>query len=258
MKKTPIVIAAGFAIFAVLTVIGVTVEANHINDSWFDSDTEELRLLPANLAVLRPTHSSNDYAKIRHYDRNDSLARTLGRNVTLQQAIAEAYDCSPAQVILPPDAPESRLDFLVTTPGNARDHLRELIQNEFHYTAHRETQNTDVFILKVSDPVLPGLDISSDNESEDINYKDGKLYFTHKTMSAIVDGLSLGLSEPVLDQTGLTNAYDFSVTWNMDVEKRMENGGFNLGATRKVLAGWGLALESSKVPMDMFVVTNTP
>lgn len=257
MKKTPIVIAAGFAIIVVLTVIGVTVEANHINDSWFDSDTEELRQLPANLAVLRPTHSSS-YAKIRDYDRNGSLARTLGRNVTLQQAIAEAYDCGPAQVILPPDAPEGRIDFLVTTPGDAREHLQELIQNEFHYTAHREAQNTDVFIVKVSDPTLPGLEVSSDNESADINYKDGKLYFTHKTMRAIVDGVSLGLSAPVLDQTGLTNAYDFTVPWSMDVEKRMENGGFNLGATRKVLAGWGLALESSNIPMDMYVVTKTP
>ena len=258
MKKTPLVIAAGFAVLAVVAVIGVTLLANHINDSWFDSDTEELRQLPANLAILRPTHSPNDYAKIRHYHRNDSLARTLGRNVTLQQTIAEAYDCSPAQVILPSDAPEGRFDFLITTPGHARDYLRELIQKEFHYTAHRETQNTDVFILKLSDPALPGLDVSSANESDDIVYKDGKLYFMHKTMSAIVDGLSLGLSKPVLDQTGLTNAYDFSVTWSMDAEKRMENGEFNLGATRKVLAGWGLALESSNVPMDMYIVTQTP
>ncbi|HTV39990.1 MAG TPA: TIGR03435 family protein [Candidatus Sulfotelmatobacter sp.] len=257
MKKTPLVIAAGFAILAVLAVTGVTLLANHVDDSWFDSDTDELRQLPANLAVLRPTHS-HAYAKIRHYDRNDSLVRTLGRNVTLQQAIAEAYDCSPAQVILPLGGPEGRLDFLITMPGDAREHLRELIQKEFHYTARRETQNTDVFILKVSDPALPGLVVNSANQSEDISYKDGKLYFTHEPMSAIVNGLSLGLNTPVMDQTGLSNAYDFSMSWNMDVEKRMENGQFNLAGTRKVLAGWGLALESSNVPMDMYVVTETP
>jgi uncharacterized protein (TIGR03435 family) len=73
-------------------------------------------------------------------------------------------------------------------------------------------------------------------------------------MSAITDGVSLGLSEPVLDQTGLTNAYDFSLTWNMDVEKTMENGEWNLAEVRKALAGWGLSLESSNVPMDMYVV----
>jgi len=258
MKKTPLVIATGFAILAVLVVIGVTLLRNHINDSWFDSDTEELRQLPANLAVLRPTHSPNDYAKIRHYHENDSLARTLGRNVTLRQVIGEAYDCDPSRVILPPDAAQGRFDFLVTMSGDAREHLRNLIQTEFHYTARRETQNTDVFILKISDPALPGLVVNSANQSEDISYKDGKLYFIHEPISAIVNGLSLGLNTPVLDQTGLTNAYDFSVSWSMDVEKRMENGQFNLAGTRKVLAGWGLALESSNVPMDMYIVTHTP
>ncbi|HXC34298.1 MAG TPA: TIGR03435 family protein [Candidatus Acidoferrales bacterium] len=258
MKKTQLALAAGVAIVAALAVaIGADYQSNHISNSWFDSDTEELRQLPANLAVLRPTHSDS-YAKIRHYHENDTLARTLGRNVTLRQAIAEAYDCTPAQVILPPDASQGRVDFLVTTSGDARQHLRNLIQTEFHYNAHRETRNTDVFILKVSDPALPGLAVNSANQSDDISYKDGKLYFTHEPMSSIVDGLSLGLNTPVLDQTGLTNAYDFSVTWNMDVEKRMENGRFSLAGTRKVLAGWGLTLETSNVPMDMYVVTQTP
>lgn len=258
MKKTPIAIAAGLAVLAFLAVVCVTSLANHVNDSYFDSDTQELRQLPPNLAVLRPTHRAKDYAKIRHYQKDDSLARTMGRNVTLRQVIGEAYNCSPAQVILPPDAPDGRYDFLVTTSGDAREQLRKLIQTELHYTARHETQNTDVFILSVSNPALPGLAVNTADQSSDIIYKEGKLYFVHQPMGKMVEGLSQGLNTPVLDQTGLTNAYDYSVAWSMDVEKSMENGKWNLAGTRKVLAGWGLALESSNVPMDVYVVTSTP
>jgi uncharacterized protein (TIGR03435 family) len=258
MKKTNPTVTVGVAILAALAVAtAVKSQSHQTDDSYFNPDADSLRQVPANLVVLRPTHFSDSYAKISHYHENDSLARTVGRDVTLRQAIAEAYDCTPAQVILPPDAPTDRFDFLVTTSSKVRAHLRTAIKNELHYTARRETQNTDVFILKVGDPALPGLVPSSADETSDMNYKDGKLYFTHEPVSVIVDGLAQGLNRPVLDQTSVTNAYDFSVIWNKDIEATMENGGFSLNGTRKVLAGWGLTLDSGNAPMDMYVVSST-
>jgi uncharacterized protein (TIGR03435 family) len=259
MKTTHPAVIAGVAILAALAMAtAVKSQSNQTDDSYFDPDTGGLRQVPANLAILRPTHFSDSYAQVRHYHENESLARTVGHDATLKQTIAEAYDCAPAQVVLPADAPQDRYDFLVTKPGHVRAQLQRLIQSELHLTARRETQNTDIFILKVSNSALPGLAVSSADESEDINYKDGKLYFTHKPVSTILDGVSLGLNTPVLDQTGLTNAYDFTLAWNKDAEKRMENGEFTLDGTRKALARWGLSLESTNVPMDMVIVTKTP
>lgn len=255
MKTTKLAIATGVAVFAALAVgMGVEYQSGHIEDSYF-ADPDNLRQIPAGLAALRPTHFGNTYGKIRHYHENDTLARTVGRDASLRQVIAEAYDCDPAQVILPPDAPQGRYDFLVTKPGHVRDRLKKMIESQFNYTAHPDRQNTEVFVLTVSDPALPGLTPSADDEESGLSYNDGKLYFKHQTVTRIVDGLSEGLNEPVLDKTGLTNAYDFSVVWNQDVTKSMENGEWNLAGTRKVLAGWGLALESSNVPMDRYVVT---
>lgn len=260
MKKTYLgTIAAGVAVFAAVAVAtDVEYRSGQINNPWFDSDTEELRQLPADLAMLRPTHHRDDYAKIRHYHENDSLARTMGRNVTLRQVIGEAYDCSAAHVVLPPDAPKDRFDFLIATAGDAREHLRDLIQSEFHYDVRQDTRSMDVFILKVSDPALPGFAVSAADETSDINYKDGKLCFTREPVDKIVDGLSQGLNRLVIDQTELTNNYDFSFTWSHDIGKAMENGKWNVDGVRKALATRGLVLDSGNISTNVYIVTKTP
>ncbi|HEX3625240.1 MAG TPA: TIGR03435 family protein [Verrucomicrobiae bacterium] len=258
MKKTYLALAAGVSIFAAAAVaMGGNGQSAHIDNSWFNSGADELRQLPADLAVLRPTQHSHDYAKIRHYSENDTLARTMGRNVTLRQVIGEAYDCAPAQVILPDDAPQGRFDFLVTTSGDAREQLRNLIQTEFHYTANPEIQNVEVFTLTVSNPALPGFAVSATDETSDVNYAGGRLYFTHQPVSRIIDGLSQGLNRLVLDQTGLTNNYDYSFTWNHDIGKAMENSQWGADGVRKALANRGLALESGNISTNMYVVTRT-
>lgn len=229
-----------------------------VKDSYFEPDKVDLRQQPADLVVVRPTDFPQAEGKICHYHVDDSIARTVGRNASFRDMMAEAYDCNFSRVILPPDAPPGRFDFLVTTSGHMRQHLRAAIQEELGYTAHRETRGTDVFILKVDNSSLPGLTESTADESDDVSYKDGKLYFTHQQISSILDGLSMGLNKPVLDQTGLTNDYDFSVVWNDDIDKSMHKGTFHLDGTRKVLAGWGLGLEATNMPLDMYIVTRTP
>jgi uncharacterized protein (TIGR03435 family) len=258
MKTTNLIITAGVAVLAALAVaMAVKYQSSQVKDSYF-ADPSNLQRVPSGLVALRPTHFGNTYGKIRHDHENDTLTRTVGRDASLRQIIADAYDCDPAQVIMPADAPQGHFDFLVTKPGHVRDRLKNIIQSRFHYIAHSESQNTNVFVLRVSDPALPGLAPSADDQDSGLSYKDGKLYFKHQTVGRIVDGIAQGLDKPVLDQTGLTNAYDFSVAWNADTSKKMENGGFSLDGTRKVLAGWGLAIEASNMLMERYVVTRTP
>jgi uncharacterized protein (TIGR03435 family) len=135
-----------------------------------------------------------------------------------------------------------------------REQLRTAIQKQLGYTAHRETRDMDALILKISDPALPGLTVSADSESNDINYKSGKLYFTHKPFDYIVDGLSQGLDKPILDQTGLTNCYDFTMAWNSDIEKAMQHGSLDQDGTKKFLTNWGLGLQPTNVSMNVYVV----
>jgi uncharacterized protein (TIGR03435 family) len=237
-----------------IAAVAMITDHKVVKDAYFEPDTDKLRQVPANLLVIQPTRFPNSHGKIRHYHEGDNLARTVGRNVSLQAMMAEAYDCDFAQVILPPGTPQSNFDFLVTKSGHVREQLRTAIQKQLGYTARRETRDMDALILKVSNPSLPGLTVSGNNEDSDINYKGGKLYFTHKAFDYIVDGLSQGLDTPILDQTGLTNYYDFSMVWNADIEKAMQHGSIDATKTSKVLAGWGLGLEPTNVTMDVYVV----
>lgn len=256
MKKTQWILLTGITIVAAATVAMVINNPfSQIKNSYFEPDDDKLRQVPANLLVVRPTHFSHDFGKVSHYHNGDSLARTVGRNVSFQHMMAEANGCDFAQVILPPGTPQGHFDFLVTRAGRVRQQLRTAIQKELGYTAHQEMRETDVLILTVSNPALPGLTTSADGETSDASFKDGQLHFTHKSMDTIVGGLEQGLNIPILDQTGLTNHYDFSLPWNANAQKVLENGKFDLGRTRTFLAGWGLDLEATNIPMEMYVVT---
>ena len=181
------------------------------------------------------------------------LARTVGHNVPLREVMAEAYDWNPARVVLPPEAPKSGFDFLVTVT-KTRKHLRSAIQNKLGYVAHSETRNTDVLVLKAIHLNPPGLKISADGENADISCKDGRLYFKHQSLSLVLKGLEDSLTLPVQDQTGLTNFYNFSLVWNQDIEKAMHSGGFDLDGVKKALGGWGLQLEPDMATLDMLIV----
>lgn len=251
--KTTLMVTVGIAIVAIAAVTAI---ARHhpVKDAYFDPDSDKLWQVPANLLVIRPTHFPQTHGMISHYHEGDSLARTVGRNVSFQMMMAEACDCDFAQVVLPPGAPQGNFDFLVTRPAHVRQQLRTAIQKQLGYAAHPETRDMDALILKVNAPSLPGLTVSAEGENAGISYNNGKLHFTHRQLGTIVKGLSQGLDKPILDQTGLTNYYDFSVVWNRGIDKRMQHGSFSMDGTKKVLAGWGLSLEPTNISMQVCVV----
>jgi uncharacterized protein (TIGR03435 family) len=255
MKRTHLAVITGAAFLAFAAAASIV---SSVNDSYFEPDKDDLQQVPADLVVVRPTHFPQAEGKISHFWVDDSLARTVGRNASFCDMMAEANDCNFSRVILPPDAPAGCFDFLVTTSRHVRQHLQKAIKKELGYTTHRETRDTDVLILNVSNPSLPGLTVSTADESDDVSYKDGKLYFTHEQISSILDGLSMGFNKPVLDQTGLTNYYDFSVVWNEAIDKSMHKGTWHLDGAQKALASWGLGLEAINMPLDMYIVTHTP
>src|SRR5262249_7565263 len=140
MKKTMVILGA--VVLASLAVaMVVKLRSPQIKDSYFDPDTDKLRVLPLNLVGLRPTHFPNSSAKVRHVHdaTHEFITRTLGRAVPLRDAIAEAWDCNPVRVVLPPEAPKGNFDFLVTTESDARQRLQRAIQKQLGYKVHRET-----------------------------------------------------------------------------------------------------------------------
>ena len=232
---------------AAATGIVVKHLSSGVKDSYFDPDTDKLRNLPANLVVVRPTRFPDNSAKTRVVPDSEGkpAERMLGRNVPLKSVIGEAWDCNAARVVLPSDAPKGGYDFLITTGADARAKLQAALRKELGYTAHSEMRDTQVWILKVTNPILPGLTLSPDNEKAKVFENDGKLAFKHQRLSVLLGGLSQGLNQPVVDKTGLDNFYNFSVPWTPEVQKHMQKGTFDLQGVKKFLASLGLGLEQS-------------
>ena len=258
MKNTKTIVAGITILAAVAVAIIIKQQFPTVKDSYFKPDFDNLRHVPSGIVAVRPTQSKESIGDpIRNVFEKDSLTRAVGRNVTLRDLIAEAYGCEPGTVVLPPDAPKSGFDFLVTTPREVQKNLQSAIGKKPGYVARRESRDMEVLNLKVKDANLPGLTASPEGESESIQYKDGKLYFTHKTLKLVMAGLQDGFAQPVLDETGLTGRYNFSVAWSGAAQEKMRGGGFDLDRVQKVLNGLGLALEPATEPMNVFVVGKT-
>jgi len=248
---------AGVAILAAVAVaIIIKQQSPAVKDSYFKPDFDNLRRVSSGIVAVRPTHSTESVGDpIRNMFEQGSLARAVGRNVTLRDLIAETYDCEPGSVVLPSDVSKVGFDFLVTTPTEVQKHLQSAIGKKLGYVARQKSWDMEVLKLKVKDASLPGLTASPEGES--IQYKEGKLYFTHKTLKLLMDALQDGLAQPVLDETGLAGRYNFSVAWSGAAQEKMRGGGFDLDGVQKGLNNLGLELEPATEQMNVFVVEKT-
>ena len=176
----------------------------------------------------------------------------VGRNIDFKTLIATAYSRNPARIFIPADAPKKNFDFLVTTPKEPQAQLQSAIRRKLGYTAGLETSDTDVMALKVDNSNLPGLKIST-AKRDNVEEKNGRLYFTHMKISTILDGMEQAIRMPVVDKTGLTNFYDFSLVWNMQIAKQIQDGGMDSEMGRKILEEWGLGIHPDTASIEMLV-----
>jgi uncharacterized protein (TIGR03435 family) len=205
---------------------------------------------PPNLVVIRPTHF------IRPEDQmGDSSAQfknaagkevkyISGLGVSFQELIEGAYGNDPqfvseARFVFPPNVPTIKFDYLVTTPDKPEDHLQAEIKRQLGYSAHWETRNTNVLALKVETPDASGLQISTNTIRRYRNWM-----LTHYQIGIIVETLESCLKQPVLNETGLTNFYDFR--WSFAPTNRVQINGS--------LANLGLSLEPTHEPVQMLIV----
>lgn len=203
------------------------------------------------LVVVRPTHFPNVPADDIVYTgapKGGGLW-VAGRNVTFQRLVSMAYNYNPGRVYIPPGAPKNNFDVLITIP-KPEDRLKKIITNQLGYTAHVETRDADVLAMKVDDPNSPGLVLSGSDEKQNADVKKGRMYLTHMKLQDVTSGLEYVLKTPVVDETGLSNYYDFSLAWTPSVR----TGNLTRDDIDKIIGEWGLKLESDTESMEMLVL----
>lgn len=253
------IIAASVVLLLVVAAFAVkAVWFPRVDDEWFQLDDEKLANAPARVLILRPTHFANSrrsgsfaMSPGSGFGRRDpSNVRMVGRNMSLTQVMAMAYQCSERDVVLPPGATTNRYDALVTVSKQPVERFRAAVKQQLGYTATRREHDDEVLLLKLVTPNADGLRPSTNSSHGGSTYKAGKLQMRHQPVQSVLYMIEETCKKPVRDKTGLTGYYDFDLEWR-------RSGGdepMTEESLRRSLGALGLTLATDTEVMPMMVV----
>jgi uncharacterized protein (TIGR03435 family) len=131
--------------------------------------------------------------------------------------------------------------------------MQGLLADRFHLKFHRETREIPVYALVVSKGG-PKLKRASDGESAGMNTHPGsrssQAVATATSMDMLAKYVGNRVGRIVLDKTGLTGVYDFTLEWAPDSAADSSAPPL-VTALREQL---GLRLESQKAPVEVLVI----
>jgi uncharacterized protein (TIGR03435 family) len=180
------------------------------------------------------------------------------QNVTLQSSIAWAYDVQDFQISGVSGA--DRFDVIakaampVTVP-ELRAMLRNLLAERFKLTLHRETKELPSLVLVLTKGG-PKLQPSREDGPGILRPDKAAMVARHATIAEFIGALAGPLRAPVIDKTGLTGRYDFTVDLSSYLGDAKTGQAPDMtdivaSALREQL---GLNLESRKVPLEILVI----
>jgi uncharacterized protein (TIGR03435 family) len=247
---------AGLTLVAVVAaaVVGKGSFYPAVKDSYFELNYLKFRMVPKNLLVVRPTHftkGTGTFVTTTSPKPGQNVLRMLGRNVPLEQVMALAYGGNSARVVPPLLKPNGNFDCLITVPDQPRERFQAAVKKKLGYTAHWESRDTDVLLLETIAPNPPAFKLSHDSNGRSY-FQSGKYWFFHMRPASIMGYLEDSFKQPVLDRTGLTNFYDFSVaiSWHANDEPTLDD-------LKNTLGKLGLKLEPATESIPMLVVEET-
>jgi uncharacterized protein (TIGR03435 family) len=223
------------------------------------------------VATIKPTKPEEQGESFDNEGRNIT---TTGTN--LEDLIGYAFDIHHKQIINPPDwADSAKFDIagIPDLPGEPSDDqmksmIRKLLADRFQLRFHDEKKQLSVYVLSVGRNGPKNLTKSADPNpgfSIPIGGARGGIEMTvqNGTMTnfAIFGLQGAVVDRPVLDHTGLTDRFDFTLTWLPD--ESQFGGHLQVPASEKypqpnlftaIREQLGLELKPSKEPVDVLVI----
>jgi uncharacterized protein (TIGR03435 family) len=130
-----------------------------------------------------------------------------------------------------------------------RPMLQHLLEQRFHLVFHRETKMISGFELTVAKGG-PKLQSSQDNSKPSAQIRSNRLDVGHMDAEHIAGVLAHRAGQPVVDKTGLTGTYDFTLSYAPANDPNSSLPDFFTALHEQL----GLKLESQKVPVDFLVI----
>lgn len=184
--------------------------------------------------------------------------RLTMRSVTLRSCIGWAYNIPDFEIA--GDLGTDRFDITAKAPTPStilqmRAMLETLLADRFKLTFHRETRQLSSLTLVVAKGG-PKLHASQEDGPGILRPSRGAMVAQHATMSEFITTLAGPLRTPVVDKTGLTGRYDFTVDLSSyfaqtKAGEQPDLTGIMMSALREQV---GLNLESRREAVEMLVV----
>jgi uncharacterized protein (TIGR03435 family) len=167
------------------------------------------------VATVKP-NSTDDHRIMMRFG-----GRTSATGVNLKLLMTVAYDVRDFQIVGGPGwLATDRFDIVAKaegvpdqlTPEQFRPMLVALIEDRFQLKIHRETKEMPVYALVVAKNGTK-LKANAGEPGPRLRMGRGQLNGTKVPLKMLVQQLAQQLGRPVVDKTGLTGDYDFTLTW---------------------------------------------
>lgn len=193
-------------------------------------------------------------------------------NLNMQNLVMLAYGVGGSQITAPwrgdAEWTNSRFSIIAKVPNGADKKdvplmLQALLAERFHLVLHREEKTTAVYALEIGKGPLKLEEVKADEDSSysgctrSYGRQDGWFVASCKGMTAArvaqaIQSLGPGyFNKPVVDLTGLTGVYNFSVEWAM---KALTMNGGDAPTMFDAVEKLGLKFVATNHAMDLIVV----
>lgn len=203
-----------------------------------------------------------------------------GTNVPAHTLLQQAYGLHEGQIVAEPEWAKSEvfnIEAKVAGPDIAafsklpydrrQAMFRQILAERFNLAAHGDIRELTVYALSIAKGGAklkespPDPDHPSAKSGGRAGTSSGRIMAQRTTTTELAAMLSLQLGRTVIDRTGLTAAYDFTLLWTPDNAVSMPSKaseGAALDAPPSIFTAvqeqLGLKLEFSKAPTDVLVI----
>jgi uncharacterized protein (TIGR03435 family) len=195
--------------------------------------------------------------------------------VTLKFLITVAYGVEDVQISGGPAWLDTAKFDILAKPADgvnlqALPMLQSLLEDRFNLVVRRENKDLSVYVLKLANaggPLGPNLKESALGACPvevatpgtvpcgGFALYEGRLTGNRDQLSALTKPLSRIVGRPVVDKTGLTQYFDLTLEWALDLARAGANTDSNLPSIFTALQEQlGLKLEAAKEPTETLVV----
>jgi uncharacterized protein (TIGR03435 family) len=190
--------------------------------------------------------------------------RIKAESTTLERCIREAYDVGPHRVLGGPEWISTDRWEIVARAGRPVDDdavlmlmLRQLLADRFRLVLHRETRMLPSYVLEVGrdGPKMQ----PADHGDPDTEFHGGRggpttLEARKTDMNTLAEVLGWRMDKPVVNHTGLSGEFNFTLHWLPDTLRPPEDGADDVSIFTAIGEQLGLRLHPAKAPVEVLVI----